>query len=124
MSESEHVSLRDFIERVFDEKEKALQLAFKSQQDALALASRTLEVRLEKLNELRSEVTTDRSNYITRDKYDADRQAFSERVATLDRENRQWRDRMDGALALLRILSVGGGLALLIELGRAFGWVR
>src|SRR4029077_6301218 len=67
----DRVSLKEYIERVFDEKEKALQLAFRAQQEALALASRTLELRLEKLNELRQEVTQDRGNYVTKDAFDS-----------------------------------------------------
>jgi len=66
------VSLREYIERIFDEKQKALELAFKAQQDALGLASRTLEVRLEKLNELRREVTEDRAKFVPRETYDAE----------------------------------------------------
>ena len=60
MNDVERVTLKEYVDRVFDEKEKALNLAFKSQQDALALATRALDRELEHLNELRQEVTTAR----------------------------------------------------------------
>ena len=66
------VPLREYVERIFDEKQKALEIAFRGQQEALALASHTLEIRLEKLNELRREVTEDRAKYVTVEKYDAE----------------------------------------------------
>lgn len=65
-------TVRVYFERVLDEKQAALELAFKAQQEALGLASRTLELRLEKLNELRQEVTSDRGNYVTKDKHESD----------------------------------------------------
>jgi hypothetical protein len=64
------VSLRDYIERIFDERQKALDIAFKASEQALALASRSLEQRLERLNELRAEVTEDRAEYVKRDVYE------------------------------------------------------
>jgi len=81
------VTLKEYIERVFDEKEKALQLAFRAQQEALALASRTLELRLEKLNELRQEVTSDRGNYVTKDQYEARSEAQNQRFQRLENFN-------------------------------------
>ena len=60
MNDAERVTLKEYVDRVFDEKEKALNLAFKSQQDALALATRALDRELEHLNDLRQEVTNAR----------------------------------------------------------------
>ncbi|HEV8573107.1 MAG TPA: hypothetical protein VGR43_00215 [Dehalococcoidia bacterium] len=107
------VTLRDYVERIFDEKQKALELAFKAQQEALALASRTLELRLEKLNELRQEVTQDRSNYITRIQYEAEVGALEKKI-----------NQAEGALTVARFLGAGGIFALLIELARAAGYLK
>jgi hypothetical protein len=100
------VSLKEYIERVFDEKEKALQLAFRAQQEALALASRTLELRLEKLNELRQEVTSDRGNYVTKDQYETRSEAQNQRFQRLENFN----SRVLGFGAAIGILAgiVGG----------------
>lgn len=119
-----HVTVRDYVERIFDEREKALNLAFSAQQQALAIATGNLDSRLEKLNELRQEVTTDRGRYITRDKYEADLQALNQKIDDGFKTVNGWQDRMDGGLTLLRGLSIGGGFALLIEVARLFGWVR
>ncbi len=69
---NDNVTLKEYIERIFDEREKALNQAFRAQQEALALATHSLELRLEKLNELRAEVITDRAKYATTDKFDTE----------------------------------------------------
>jgi hypothetical protein len=120
----ESVTVRDYVERIFDEREKALNLAFSAQQQALAIATANLDNRLEKLNELRQEVTTDRGRYLTRDKNDADMRAMNLKIDEGFRTVNAWQNRMDGGLTLLRIVSAGGGFALLLELGRVFGWIK
>lgn len=121
---SDHVSLREFIERVLDERQKALDVRFISQQEALGLASRTLELRLEKLNELRQEVTTDRGNYITREKYDADQKSLHQKMDDNFRSINQWQDRADGSINVVRFLGASGVVALIIELARASGVLK
>lgn len=59
MAETEHVHLKEFIERILDEREKALMAA-----------AHTLEIRLDRLNELRAEVTRDRDMYVTKPAFD------------------------------------------------------
>lgn len=80
---SEHstdVPLKVYIERIFEEKQKALELAFSSQQKALDLATRNLELRLEKLNELRQEVSADRSEFVKVGVYDQAYKTLIEKV--------------------------------------------
>jgi len=102
------VELKEYVERVLDEKDKALQLAFRAQQEALALASRTLELRLEKLNELRQEVTQDRGNYVTKDKFDAAQEAWNARLKILE----DWRSRAIGfGAAIAAAAGIAGGVA-------------
>jgi hypothetical protein len=107
------VSIREYFERIFEERQAALELAFKAQQEALGLASRTLELRLEKLNDLRQEVTRDRESYITRDVYDAD-QKITE----------AWRNQMQGGMNLIRFLGVGGTVALGVEILHLAGIIK
>ena len=118
------VSLREYIETIFRERKDALDLAFKAQQDALGLASRTLELRLEKLNELRQEVTTDRGNYVLREKYEADLHAINEKLDASFAEIRKWQDRADGALNVARFLGASGVVALIVEIARASGALK
>jgi len=115
-----HVSLRDFVERIFVERQAALELAFRAQQEALSIATRNLDSRLEKLNELRQEVTTDRGNYITRDKYDADQKAESATIAGLTKRL----DEATGALNVARFLGAGGVFVALAALLAAYGVIK
>ena len=65
------VTLREYIEAIMSERDRALTAAFTAQQSALNLATRNLELRLEKLNELRQEVTQDRGEYVKREVYES-----------------------------------------------------
>jgi hypothetical protein len=107
------VPLREYIERIFDERQKALDVAFKSQEQALALASRNLELRLEKLNELRQEVTQDRGNFLTRDKYESEHGALGDRVTGLE----AFRGRALGFGALIALISGVAGAIVQRALG-------
>lgn len=95
------------------ERDRALQAAFVAQQSALNLATRNLELRLEKLNELRQEVTQDRANYITRDKAEADSDAFGQRLSALE----NWRSRATGAAVILGLFAGAIGAALMKVFG-------
>ena len=80
---SPDVPLREYIERIFEEKQKALEIAFISQQKALDLATRNLELRLEKLNELRAEVSADRSEFVKFATYDAQHRSLEDKIDSL-----------------------------------------
>lgn len=60
------VTLKEYVERIFEEREKALNLAFKAQQEALAIATTSLNRELEHLNKLRQEVLSDRGEFMTK----------------------------------------------------------
>lgn len=115
-----HVPLRDFVERIFIERQAALELAFKAQQEALSIATRNLDARLEKLNELRQEVTQDRGNYVTRDKHDADMKSRDSVIAGLAKRL----DEASGALNVARFLGVGGIFVALAALLAAYGVIK
>ena len=107
------VTLREYIEAIMAERDKALTAAFRSQQAALELATRNLELRLEKLNELRAEVTQDRSNFLTRDRYDSQHSALEDKVAQLE----NFRGKALGFGALVSLLSAVGGALVVKAIG-------
>ena len=108
-SNGNHVSLREYIEAIISEKDRALQAAFLAQQNALNLATKNLELRLEKLNDLRQEVTRDRANYLTRDKAESDSDAINVRISSLE----SFRGKALGFGALVAILS--GAVGAIIQ---------
>ncbi len=77
------VPLREYVERIFDEREKALTVALAGQQEALRVASKELESRLATLNELREDVTKDRVLLISRAEYEAKHSALQAQVEAL-----------------------------------------
>ena len=107
------VTLREYIEAIMSERDRALTAAFMAQQSALNLATKNLELRLEKLNELRQEVTQDRANFITRDKYEDAHDALENRVGILE----NFRGKALGFGALVSLLSAVGGALVIKAIG-------
>ena len=107
------VTLREYIEAIMSERDRALTAAFTAQQAALNLATKNLELRLEKLNELREEVTRDRSQYITRDRYDDAHGVLENRTAVLE----NFRGKVLGFGALVSLLSAVGGAIVVKAIG-------
>ena len=73
MSEAENIPLRVYIERIFDEREKTL-----------VLTAKNLEHRLDGLNNLRSEVISDRQTFLTIKVYEVAHAETVRRVSTLE----------------------------------------
>jgi hypothetical protein len=118
------VPLREYVERIFSERQAALDLAFAAQQEALRVANAAIENRLEKLNELRQEVTQDRGAYLTRTEYEAKHDAlelaFQTANAAIDTRMKAmegWRFRASGIFLVLVPLAGVIGAAIV----RAFG---
>jgi len=107
------VTLREYIEAIMSERDRALTAAFTAQQSALNLATRNLELRLEKLNELRQEVTQDRASYLTRDRAEATEEAMDARIAALE----SFRGKALGFGALVSLLSAVGGALVVKAIG-------
>ena len=57
---ADEITLKEFIERIFAEREKQLQLHFRNSENALVLSKLELDKRLNELNNLRAEYTKDR----------------------------------------------------------------
>jgi hypothetical protein len=107
------VTLREYIEAIMSERDRALTAAFTAQQSALNLATRNLELRLEKLNELRQEVTQDRASYLTRDRAEATEEAMDARISALE----SFRGKALGFGALVSVLSAVGGALVVKAIG-------
>jgi hypothetical protein len=107
------VTTREYMERLCTERSKRVveriigmeelyKQRFEMQDNALRLATEALEIRLEKLNELRAEVLQDRARYITIDNYDARHIPVESRIKALE----LWQSKVLGAA--LGIALVGG----------------
>ena len=93
---SDSISLREYIEKIIDEREKYHSLA-------LSLASKEIERRLEALNELREEVTSDRAQFIKEDIY-----------AARNKELDGWRNSVDKAIVRIDTKSSTWAVAIVI----------
>ena len=92
------VTLREYIEAIMSERDRALTAAFTAQQAALNLATK---------------VTQDRANYQTRDKAEIEADSIASRLTSLE----NFRGKALGFGALLAVLSGAVGAAV----QRAFG---
>jgi hypothetical protein len=122
------VSLRQYVDTNFELRDRALKIQQEASEQALLLATRTLETRLAQLNELRSEVTSDRSNfitrvefaalvervgvitnqYVTREMYDTQSDSRNKRIEALER----WQAKLVGIGIILVLLAgvIGAGI--------------
>jgi len=65
------VPLREYIESIFREKDKAYDAALKSQKESLELAADVLSHKLEMMNQFRAQVLEERGLYVRREQLDA-----------------------------------------------------
>ena len=70
----DHIRLREFIERILEERERIL-----------VLTAKNLEYRLDNLNQLRGEVLKDREQFMRVDIYDKMHTALMDRVWALEK---------------------------------------
>jgi hypothetical protein len=107
------ITTREYLEKICSERSKRVvqrlegmeelyAQRFEMQDNALKLATEALEIRLEKLNELRAEVLQDRARYITIDNYEARHIPVDARIKSLE----LWQSKVLGAA--LGIALVGG----------------
>jgi len=100
------VPLKEYIERIIEERDKAVQLAY-----------RNMEGRLDRLNALRAEVTEDRAKFLTRDRYDGEHGLLENRVTVLE----SFRGKALGFGALLAVVSAALGALVQSVVSRAVG---
>lgn len=101
----------DSIEELFNIKFKSLEelieQRFRLEDQALMLANRNIETKLEHLNKLRTEVLEDRANYITWSKYESDSKGFDIRLKALE----NWQSKLIGvAIGIGLVSGIVGGI--------------
>jgi hypothetical protein len=81
MEENNHrVSLKEFVLRIMDERERSLRVYVQAQKEAIGLARENIDHRLGQLNELRNEVMSDRGLFVKNDTYEAKHKALVDKV--------------------------------------------
>jgi len=101
-----NVPLRQYLEKI-------IELRFDSIDKNTILARNTMEGRLEKLNELRSDVERDRSEFVRRDVHGRDMEALNARLGQLE----NFRAKSIGVATVLVLFSGTVGAVV----ARAFG---
>jgi hypothetical protein len=82
---SSQISLREYMEAKVDSLTSEFRTYQKTMEVSLKLAAEGIEGRLKLLNELRAEVLSDRANYVTRDKYEAEMVGRNLRIEAIDK---------------------------------------
>jgi len=107
---SDNVSVIDYFERItednhklinsrLDHIEKIMDQRFELRDHALSIANKNMELRLDKLNELRNEVVQDRSRYMTTERFEMQHKTIEDRLTKLE----MWQSKIIG-------ISIGIGL--------------
>lgn len=118
------ISIYKYFEKVLEDNNDITDIRFKAFQDLLkqrfelqdraqTLANKNMEMRLEKLNELRSEVLQDRANYVTQDRCLTKHESSNKQYETIeDRVKRLelWQSKVYGAATVIGLIAgiVGG----------------
>ena len=102
------VSLREYIERLTDQRWTAHQAVHDHEQRALAQAREVVDGRLANLNELRADVITDRGRFVSREVYDAD---LKSEIAAREKDIESQQIQIDD-LKRSRSVMIGVGLVL------------
>jgi predicted RNase H-like nuclease (RuvC/YqgF family) len=124
------VSLREYFEALLAERTKTLEGRFTEYERALVLRERELDRRLEELNNLRREYTSDRGKLVSVEKYEAEVPALQReqiearsRYVTVDRYTAEIEPLQDLRGKVVAIIAGSVALATVLGavLGRLFG---
>jgi hypothetical protein len=107
------VPLRDYIENILLEHDRRADARMNAMDRAVELARLDLSRRLGELNELREELLEDRSQFITRDVYDA-----------REREHSTWREATVTRLTTIETISVTRSITWASAIAIAFSLVN
>ena len=107
MSEDDRVGLKEYVERIFIEKEKALLDLLKAYEKALELATRNLETRLHMLNEWKSETLKEREQYLQSAVFVKSIEAITLQINAIDK----------------RVSDLSGSVKVLIPLSAVIGGI-
>ena len=90
MSDANGISLKEFIERVLDEREKHTQTKFDNAQRALEVNKIELDKKLFELNNLRKEYTEDRlidqRQYVKQESFDIKTDIYDKWISSADKK--------------------------------------
>ena len=99
VEEQNHPELKEFILAILKEREKLTDFRFKAADDALKVSKEVLEKDLKHLNELRTEVITDRNIFLKRDEY------------------AEWKEQINRSVTQIKTaVNIRTGLAILVAL--------
>ncbi len=100
--EDEKVSLREYVDVNFDLRDRALKIQTEAQEQALSLATRQLESRLNLLNELRG-------NVLTKAEFDGFEKDSNRRIEALEK----WQAKLVGVAIVIVLFSGLIGAAIM-----------
>ena len=107
------VTLREYLERAHNDAWRAHSEKHRLENVAIEQARNAIDLRLEKLNELRSEVIQDRGEYVRRDVHDSQIKGLQDKLDALE----SFRTKAVGAAAVLTLVSGAVGAAIVKALG-------
>ena len=115
------VPLQEFLDRLTEAAHDAHKSVHAQEAIARDEAAKRIDARLEQLNELRSEVITDRGRFVNREAFDAKLEAIDARINALHDQITEWKGRGQG-LSMTASLVVGavGLVGALVALYFAF----
>jgi len=94
---TDEISLKEYFSKLLEEQDKRINLRFDELDKALRLSREEMERRLEGLNQLRTEVTSDRSQFTLRIKCEAEhdnlkiwRDSVNKKLTTLETRSITW----------------------------------
>lgn len=101
-----YVTLRSHFELLFAEREKQANTQYRAMDEALKVAARDIERRLEKLNELREEVTKDRVAFVRQEVYNEKSKQFDLWITDANTKLTRLMTKYDSRLTAANIISL------------------
>jgi hypothetical protein len=95
------VPLRQYVERIFDEKDRAHLAELESAERALALATESLTHRLESMNQFRKQLEDERAKYVREERF----QMVLDRLRTVEEHDAARAGRQAVVLAMTTIVA-------------------
>ncbi len=115
---SDGVPLREYVDRIFAEREKAREAQLSAMRRAVDSASVQLNERLESMNQFRSQISEERLLYVRHDTLDAKLKPINDRLTALERVQSVGA----GSLATLNWLWAAAGAVATTLIAFALRW--
>jgi hypothetical protein len=91
------ITLREYLEAVLKHEREQREMAARDAKESIDLAHAEIDRRLAQMNELREQITTERSTYLRRDIFDRIHDPVVNRIGALER----WRSNIEGRIIML-----------------------